>query len=104
MDNDEFLKLCSTIGVSAIQPPNHKEEGFRVVFKNGYVVYVLFKQEYGESWMDYETEEKYNDRWNNIKTLSDEEYEQYNEKILETMKNKYSSENFSTLIKHLKHT
>jgi len=64
MDKDDFLDKCKSIGVLDIKPTeNGHDDGFKVVFKDGSGVYILFRQEYGDAWMEYETEEHFIERW-----------------------------------------
>lgn len=95
MDKDCFLEKCGLIGVdSIVKIDNDYDEGFKVVFKDKSAIYVLFRDEYGDSWMEYETEEHFIERWKNTHILTDEELLEYNKKTLKSLKDKYSNKNF----------
>jgi len=92
---DDFILICKEIGVSEIKETgNEYDEGFRVVLKNGKSVYVTFHQQYGDAWLDFETDKEFENRWANCKILSAEETEEFNLRTLEAIKKKYSSPNF----------
>lgn len=96
MNKEDFLNKCKTIGVDSIGPLENEldEEGFIVILKDHTSVYIIFRNEYGDSWLEYESNVHYNDRWKNIKILTPEETKEFYKRILETLKEKYSTPNF----------
>lgn len=101
MDKDEFLGKCKTIGVDSITDiGNDSDEGFKVNFLNGTTVYVLFRDEYGDAWMEYETEEHFVERWKNTHIMTPEESMEFNKRMMQSMKDKYSEPNFSIFMEN----
>lgn len=98
----DFLDKCKSVGVEAIEPiENDHDNGFKVVLKDGSCVYVIFREEYGDAWMEYETGEHFEERWRNTKILTDEESEEFFKKTLDSIKQKYSDPYFKLFMEAL---
>lgn len=102
MFNECFLNQCKSVGVESIcELPNNSEEGVRVNMKDGSYWCIIFHQQYGEAWIDYEEGSHYEERWKNIKILTPEESAEYNKRVLQTMIDKYSEPNFSIFLSQM---
>ncbi len=102
MSKDDFLEKCRLIGVDSIEPiDNDYDDGFKVVFKDKSAAYIIHRNEYGDNWMEYETDEHFIERWKNTKILTPYEAHEFNRKAVETIKEKYSEPNFSLLMEHI---
>ncbi len=98
MTKEDFLNECSEKGVSEIvSVGNPYDDGVKVIFSDKTEAYILFRNEYGDAWMEYETGAHFKERWKNIKILTEEEAREYSKRALMAMKDKYSDENFKML-------